>query len=55
MTMPNTESQASPADQTGQQGGGTAREQIRGMKDQVVDQAKKYFPAGPRPGDFKSR
>jgi hypothetical protein len=43
MTMPNTESQASPADQTGQQGGGTAREQIRGMKDQVVDQAKNTF------------
>jgi ribosomal protein S15P/S13E len=43
MTMPNTESQASPADQTGQQGGGTAREQIRGMKDQVVDQAKSTF------------
>jgi uncharacterized protein YjbJ (UPF0337 family) len=43
MTMPNTESQASPADQTGQQGDGSAREQIRGMKDQVVDQAKNTF------------
>jgi hypothetical protein len=40
MTMPDTESRASQADPTGQQGGGTAREQIRGMKEQVVDQAK---------------
>jgi hypothetical protein len=43
MTMPDTESRASQADQTGQQGSGTAREQIRGMKDQVVDQAKNTF------------
>jgi sirohydrochlorin ferrochelatase len=40
MTMPDTESRAFQADPTGQQGGGSAREQIRGMKDQVVDQAK---------------
>jgi hypothetical protein len=40
MTMPNTESRTSPIDPTGQQGGASAREQIRGMKDQVVDQAK---------------
>src|SRR6476646_545390 len=43
MTMPDTESRASQADQTGQQDGGSAREQIRGMKDQVVDQAKNTF------------
>jgi hypothetical protein len=40
MTMPNTESRGSQADLTGQQAGASAREQIRGMKDQVVDQAK---------------
>jgi sirohydrochlorin ferrochelatase len=40
MTIPDTESRAFQADPTGQQGGGSAREQIRGMKDQVVDQAK---------------
>jgi len=39
MTMPDTESRASQANQAGQ-GGGSARDQIRGMKDQVVDQAK---------------
>jgi hypothetical protein len=43
MTMPDTESRASQADQTGQQGGGSARDQIRDMKDQVVDQAKNTF------------
>jgi hypothetical protein len=43
MTMPDTESRASQADQTGQQDGGSAREQIREMKDQVVDQAKNTF------------
>ena len=43
MTMPDTESRASQADQTGQQDGGSAREQIRDMKDQVVDQAKNTF------------
>jgi sirohydrochlorin ferrochelatase len=43
MTMPDTESRASQADPSGQQGGGTAREQIRGMKEQVVDQAKNTF------------
>jgi hypothetical protein len=40
MTMPDTESRASQANQPGQEGGGSARDQIRGMKDQVVDQAK---------------
>jgi hypothetical protein len=40
MTMPNTESRGSKADPTNRQGGGTAREQIRDMKDQVVGQAK---------------
>ena len=43
MTMPDTESRASQGDQSGQQGGGSAREQIRDMKDQVVDQAKNTF------------
>ena len=43
MTMPDTESPTSQADPTGQQGGGSAREQIMGMKDQVVDQAKNTF------------
>jgi hypothetical protein len=42
MTMPDTEARG-PADTTGQQSGGSAREQIRGMKDQVVDQAKNTF------------
>ncbi|HEX5576567.1 MAG TPA: hypothetical protein VFX42_11890, partial [Gemmatimonadales bacterium] len=40
MTMPDTESRTSQADLTGRQGGGSAREQIQGMKNQVVDQAK---------------
>jgi hypothetical protein len=40
MTMPDTESRASQADPTGRQGVGSAREQIQGMKNQVVDQAK---------------
>jgi hypothetical protein len=40
MTMPDTESRAFPADSAGQQGGGSAREQIRDMKEQVVVQAK---------------
>jgi len=43
MTMPNTEVPGSRAEPTGQQGGGSAREQIRGVKDQVVDQAKNTF------------
>jgi hypothetical protein len=42
MTMPDTETRG-PADTTGQQTGGSAREQIRGMKNQVVDQAKNTF------------
>ena len=41
MTMPNTEAPGSRAGNSGQQGGGnSARDQIRGVKDQVVDQAK---------------
>jgi hypothetical protein len=58
MTMPNTESPGSRADISGQQnlsraapseargergGGGSAREQIRDVKNQVVDQAKNTF------------
>lgn len=40
MTMPNTESRGSGTENAGQQGGGSAREQIREVKDQVVDQAR---------------
>jgi len=43
MPMPDTESRASQANQAGQEGTGSARDQIRGMKDQVVDQAKSTF------------
>jgi hypothetical protein len=43
MPMPDTESRASQANQPGQEGSGSARDQIRGMKDQVVDQAKSTF------------
>jgi hypothetical protein len=46
MTMANTGSRGSSADATGQperEGGGSAREQIREVKDQVVDQAKNTF------------
>jgi sirohydrochlorin ferrochelatase len=51
MTMPNPESRGSRAETSGQQslpreergGGGSAREQIRQVKDQVVDQAKTTF------------
>jgi sirohydrochlorin ferrochelatase len=43
MTMPNTESRGSQAEISGQQGGGGAREQIREVKDRVVDQAKTTF------------
>ncbi|HYF38644.1 MAG TPA: hypothetical protein VD930_03065 [Gemmatimonadales bacterium] len=43
MTMPNTEAAGSRVENSGQQGGGSAREQIRGVKDQVVDQAKNTF------------
>src|SRR5919107_4921975 len=43
MTMPNTEAPGSRAEISGQQGGSSAREQIRGVKDQVVDQAKNTF------------
>lgn len=42
MTMPNTESRGPRAENSGQQGG-SAREQIRQVKDQVVDQAKTTF------------
>jgi hypothetical protein len=40
MTMPNTEARGSGTEGAGQQGGGSAREQIRGVKDQVVGQAR---------------
>jgi hypothetical protein len=43
MTMPNTEAPGSRADTSGQQSGGSAREQIREVKNQVVDQAKNTF------------
>lgn len=43
MTMPNTEAPGSRAEISGPQGGSSAREQIRGVKDQVVDQAKNTF------------
>ena len=39
MTMPNTEARGTRPESTGQNGG-TAREQIRGVKDQVVGQAR---------------
>ena len=40
MTMPNTETRGTRAENAGQDNGGTAREQIRGVKDQVVGQAR---------------
>jgi hypothetical protein len=40
MTMPNTEFRGSGTESAGQQGGGSAREQIREVKDQVVGQAR---------------
>jgi hypothetical protein len=43
MTMPNTEAAGSRVAGSGQEGGSSAREQIRGVKDQVVDQAKNTF------------
>lgn len=43
MTMPNTEAPGSRAETSGQQGSGSAREQIREVKNQVVDQAKNTF------------
>jgi hypothetical protein len=46
MTMPNTEARGSRAESSGQpqeERGGSAREQIREVKNQVVDQAKNTF------------
>lgn len=43
MPMPNTEIPGSRAETSGQQSGGSAREQIREVKNQVVDQAKNTF------------
>jgi len=43
MTMPNTEAPGSRAENSGQQSGGSAREQIREVKDQVVEKAKSTF------------
>jgi hypothetical protein len=40
MTMANTETRGFQDEATGQQDGGSAREQIREVKNQVVDQAK---------------
>lgn len=43
MTMANTESRGSRGNATGQEGGSSARDQIREVKDQVVGQAKSTF------------
>jgi hypothetical protein len=43
MTMANTESRGSGSDAPGRGGGGSAREQIREVKEQVVGQAKNTF------------
>src|ERR671916_321463 len=43
MTMPNIDAPGSRADVSGQEGGSTAREQIRDVKNQVVDRAKTTF------------
>jgi hypothetical protein len=43
MTMANTGTREFQGESTGQQGGGSAREQIREVKNQVVDQAKSTF------------
>lgn len=43
MSIPNTETPGSRANISGQHGGGTARDQIRDVKNQVVDQAKNTF------------
>jgi len=43
MTMPNTEAPGSRAETSGQQSGGSAREQIREVKEQVVEKAKSTF------------
>jgi hypothetical protein len=43
MTMANTGTREFQGESTGQPGGGSAREQIRDVKNQVVDQAKNTF------------
>jgi hypothetical protein len=43
MTTPNAQAPGSRAETTGQQSGGNARDQIRDVKNQVVDQAKNTF------------
>jgi len=43
MTMANTGTREFQGESSGQQGGGSAREQIRDVKNQVVDQAKNTF------------
>jgi hypothetical protein len=43
MTMANTGTREFQGESTSQQGGGSAREQIRDVKNQVVDQAKNTF------------
>jgi hypothetical protein len=43
MTTPNTEAPGSRAETSDQQNGGNARQQIRDVKNQVVDQAKNTF------------
>src|SRR4051795_6449528 len=60
MTMPNTEASGSQAETSGQQTGGNAREQIRDVKNQVVDKAKTTFQqardrAGSSLGESKSQ
>jgi len=43
MTTPNTQAPGPRAENSGQQSGGNARDQIRDVKNQVVDQAKNTF------------
>src|SRR3954465_3510358 len=43
MTTPNTQAPGSRAETSGEQSGGNARDQIRDVKNQVVDQAKSTF------------
>src|SRR3954471_7496841 len=43
MTTPNTQAPGSRAETSGEQSGGNARDQIRDVKNQVVDQAKNTF------------
>src|SRR4051812_21650619 len=60
MTTPNTQAPGSRAETSGEQSGGNARDQIRDVKNQVVDQAKNTFQqarerAGSSLGESKSQ